>query len=161
CCRFCGHVGKAGDVAARTRQARHQSDSDRVRNGGHHDWNGCCCLLCSQSAWGEGSHNDIYLRAHELSSQLRQPTRIAIRGTQLEGKVATLRIAEISEPEPQFPGQRLPISARQHEDTDLCHLELLCARRKRPHRSATEQRDERTAITHSITSSASASSPCG
>jgi hypothetical protein len=31
--------------------------------------------------------------------------RIAIRGTQLEDKVLTLRIAEISEPEPQFPCQ--------------------------------------------------------
>ena len=32
-----------------------------------------------QSAWGEGCRNDIYLRTQELSSQLRQPTRIAIR----------------------------------------------------------------------------------
>src|SRR5262249_8000333 len=103
--RFGGHVGKACDIAAGTRQARHQADSDRVRNSGHHDWNGCCRLLCSQSAWGEGCHKDIYLRAHELSSQVRQPSRIAVCGTQLEGKVLTLGIAEVSEPEPQFPSQ--------------------------------------------------------
>src|SRR5262249_12294814 len=104
-CRFGGHLGKAGDVATGTRQACHQSNSDRVRNSGHHDWNVCCCLLRSQSAWGEGRHDDIYLRTHELSSQLRQPSRIAIRRTQLEDKVLTLRIAEISESEPQFPSQ--------------------------------------------------------
>src|SRR5262245_13317914 len=64
-----------------------------------------CCLLRSQSTWGKGCHDDIYLRTHKLSSQLRQPSRIAIRGTQLEDKVLTLRIADISESEPQFPSQ--------------------------------------------------------
>src|SRR5262249_55182976 len=54
---------------------------------------------------GEGCHYDIYLRTHEVGSQLWHPSRIAIRGTQLEDKVLTLRIAEISEPEPQFPCQ--------------------------------------------------------
>src|SRR5919109_1744248 len=104
-CRFRGHVGKASDVATGTRQARHQSDPDRIGNSGHHDWNGCCCLFRSQSAWGEGCHDDIDSRTHELSSQLRQPSYIAVRGTQLEDKVLTLRIAEISESKPQFPSQ--------------------------------------------------------
>src|SRR5262249_22752003 len=116
---------------------------------------------CSQSAWGEGSHNDIYLRAHELSSQLRQPTRIAIRGTQLEDKVSTLRIAEISETEPQFPSQRLPIGIRQHEDTDLCHLGLLRVGRERPHRSRAAKKRDELAPLHSITSSARANGKGG
>ena len=62
----------------------------------------------------------------------------------MEDKILTLRIAEISETEPQFPSQGLPISVRQHEDTDLCQLELLRMRCKRPYCRDAETRDELT-----------------
>ncbi len=67
---------------------------------------GMVVVACFAAAHGvKVDHDDIYLCTHELSSQLRQPSRIAVRGTQLEDKVLTLRIADISQSEPQFPSQ--------------------------------------------------------
>src|SRR5262249_14492877 len=74
--------------------------------------------------------------------------------------VLTFPIAEFAQSLAQLLAKSPSILIRQHERADTRHLCLLRARRERPRRRAAEERDE-LAASHSITSSAVASSVLG
>src|SRR6516165_8515479 len=73
--------------------------------------------------------------------------------------VLALDKARLFEALPESP-QKLLVLRCGGEDPDYRHLRLLRARRERPCRRASEQRDERAPL-HSITSSARADRPGG
>src|SRR4030095_12886380 len=102
------------------------------------------------------------LQAGQVSQQGRQPFIPPFRPALLDHDVATLDEAGLSQ----------AAAKRSHDVLERCrggvaqeaddgHRRLLRARRERPRRRAAEQRDELATCSHSITSSAVASSLSG
>src|SRR5436190_23901256 len=79
----------------------------------------------------------------ELLGQCRQPVVIALRPTELDDEIATFGPAEIAKSGAKRRNTTC-VTGRGHqtEEADTSDLRRLRARRKRPCRSAAEQRDE-------------------
>jgi hypothetical protein len=73
------HERKAGDIAARTRQARDEASADRVPGRHEDDWDHPCCLLCREDRRGSRGNNDIYLEPDELGGDLGEALGAASR----------------------------------------------------------------------------------
>src|SRR5262249_33655617 len=150
---------ETGDISIGAREARDDTDADRIANGTHHDGYRSRCLLrrqCRRSAPCDDQVN-------RKRSQFGRHGGVAVIATfckaRYQPQILTLDIAIV----PQLA--RKPLDRRQglrRKDPDGPHpLALLRARRERPrHRGTGEKRDE-LAAPHSITSSASASNLSG
>jgi len=163
---FTGHrefeIGESGGVAAGARQARNQPAADRVRDGGEHERDRAGVLLHDPRCFGAVRQDDVRVEAHQVRCSGVGGGVVSARQPLFEVQIAIFTPAEPRKSTAQ--GGEIPLRHRvafrqPHEHADPPHaLALLRVRRERPHGRAAEQRDELSAIAHSITSSASASS---
>src|SRR5262249_11492866 len=99
--------------------------------------------------------------SNQLSGQFRKPLVMVIRPAVVDRDVLILDESPLLEPFAKGSNAILVASGRRDTyPSDHRHRRLLRTRRNRPRRRAAEQRQER-APSHSITSSARASSVCG
>src|SRR6516164_1126825 len=151
-----GEVTHAGDVAARTIEARHQTELDRVGANVKHDWDRRGCGL-GRNRRGAGARCDDHAHAagDEVGGQRRQSLIVAIGPAEFEDDVLALDKACLSKALAEGRHSVSALSGRAGvEETDHWHGRLLPSRDERPHRRAAEQRDERAPF-HSMSSSAS------
>jgi hypothetical protein len=92
----------------------------------------------------ESGDQHIGLGCNKLRRQRPQTLRMPFRRSIVDDHVRALAVAELVEPLEQRLHQRLVLSGDQGEIADAVRLpaRLLRARRKRPYRRATDQRDE-------------------
>src|SRR5262249_9005810 len=153
--------GDACEIAARTIKAPHQSELDRISARSENDW------YVPRRRFGSQCHIAAYCddrcrpSAYQLSGKRWQPFDTAVHRVVLDRHVAALCKADLR----QTPEKRLDKLRRRfpgwHVEPDDDRLRpLLGPDKERPPSRATEPRDEIPA-SHSITSSASASSMGG
>src|SRR6516162_1211005 len=156
-------MGEAGDISVRTRQACHDAKVDWIGHLHKYDRDGRCRLSRLDRRHRPFRHDEVRRFADELGCIGPDVLRIACAPDNVDPDIAVLRPTQL----PQALAKRFDAGARiggalaPHEQADFPHpLGLLRARPERPRGRAAEERDERTA-SHSITSSAVASSACG
>src|SRR5262249_46155105 len=147
---------EAGGVAARPRQGRDHSRTDRVSHRREHDRDDRCRLLCRNSRRGCRRDDDIYLQPDEFGRSLGEALVPSVRPPILDGDGAALNPAKIAQSTHEagdaLAVERTRVGTQKPDGWQLARL--LRARRERPRDCrAAKQRDERAAF-HSITSSA-------
>jgi len=133
---------QAGDVAARSRQARDQAHANRIVHQCEDDGHCRRRLLCGERRVAAGD-NDIHLEPRQLGGQLRRAIGASLRPAILDRDGAPVGPPEFVQPlhegrSPRCPGRR----RRRSQVTDGGQL-LLRARRERPcHGRAVDERYE-------------------
>src|SRR5215211_5120204 len=153
---------QARDVAARARQARNNSTSNRIARGREHDRYHRSCLLRGENGRGVVSENDIHLEADELRCNLSKPFASSLSPPILNGDIAPFGPAQFIQPLHE-DGSPLGLGrSRTRAKNANCRQlrRLLRACRQGPRDRAAKERDERAAV-HSMTSSATESSVGG
>ena len=86
------------DVAARLCQARDVTPGHRVVvHGSDHDGNGSGRVPgCLQRHFGSGRQYDVHVTPYELAGQLRKPTDIAFRVSELDSEVLSLHVPQLA-----------------------------------------------------------------
>jgi hypothetical protein len=107
--------------------------------------------LSSVIARGRG--NNGHATTHEVSHERRKAIELALQPVVLHRYILALEVAGFIEALAERGGKGR-IGWSGIDEPDNRHSRLLRARRERPRRCAAEQRDERAAAAHSITSSA-------
>src|SRR5262249_20631258 len=148
-CDVCVRAGKIGDKAG----------IDDVPNASEHDWNRCSCAFGREGGGCSPGHDQIHGQRDQFCGKVGVAFLTALRETIFDDQVLTLDVAEFSQPAPKaLDRPQLQIG---HQPDALHPHRLLRARRERPRSCrAAEERDE-LASSHSITSSARASSVGG
>src|SRR5262245_1904588 len=153
---------QAGDVATRPRQTGDEASAKRVRHRREHDWDNRGRLFRCEDRRSR-CDNNIDLETDKLGGDLGETLEASLRPTNLDHNGTALDPSEFAQPllksgDPLARGgTRLP--AQKPDGRQLARL--LRPRRERPRgRRAAEQRHE-LAASHSITSSARASSDGG
>src|SRR5262245_12954672 len=157
---------EAGHVAAGTRQAFHIAGCNRVCDTGEHDRDGAACFQQGRdSAAGKGE-DDIRRERNELGCMFSCDIDFAVAPAIVDADILPIRPTELLHGLDESPYSvlrfRVVYGPRcEHADAPNS-LRLLRRCRQRPYRRcAAEQRDELAPSDHSITSSATASSPGG
>jgi hypothetical protein len=155
--------GKTSRVAARPRQAANKALADRVGDRGKHDGHRAACLLQRRHAracrgqYYVGRKRHQFCRVFGAAGVICGP---AIVDPRISAGGPSQFLQTLQEPRETGLSFRI-VGGHAHQHADAPHaLPLLRARRKRPCRRAAEQHDEH-AASHSITSSARASSVVG
>src|SRR5438094_516385 len=99
--QFRRQQAKAGDVAARSRQASHKSGTDWIARTGHYDWDRSGCLLRSTNRQRPPCNNHIGIERDKLSSEAAQPIRW-IAWSILDHNIASFDIAEVTQSSPKL-----------------------------------------------------------
>src|SRR5262249_48369584 len=156
--------GKTSDVAARSRQAIDEASADRIRRLREYDRHAARRLQQRRYDRAASSQDDVWRQRDQFRRIFAKAVGIAGPPARVNLQVAALGPAQLLQAlqERRNAGLTLWIVGHGHEHGDPPHsLALLRARCKRPRGSRTaEQRDE-LAPSHSITSSARASSIAG
>src|SRR4029077_17001503 len=158
-------LGEACGIGARSRQARDIACADRVDVLCKHDWYGAADAPQHWRGPAGASQDDIWAERNQFCRVLVQAGAVVSAPTVIDPQVAAdgpTRLLQ-SLQECRDVGLRLGlVRAREHEHTDApSALGLLRPRRERPPCCrAAEQRDE-LSPSHSMTSSARASSAAG
>ena len=87
--------GEAGDIAARPREAFHESGSNRIGNCYEHDWNCLRVLLKSRNDGRRLCHDEIGGQAYELLCKSTDAIGFAFGPAILDLQVASRRPAEL------------------------------------------------------------------
>src|SRR5262249_3728023 len=157
-----GEEVDAGGITARSIEACHQAELDRVITHTEHDRDRRGRSLsreCSGGRAGRGDH--AYSTANEIGRQLWQAIISAFRPAIVDRHVLALDVTGVSEALPERGHELGPFSSEGGiDEADHRHRRLLRARRQRPRRRAAKQGDELAAV-HSITPTARSSRPIG
>src|SRR5262249_25879759 len=130
-------------ISSRASFARYQTQMNRVRECGCHNWDRRSGILCCDSLTSSGCKDDLGFEPDQLLRQGWQPLCITISETVDDIEVAALEVTELSHPlqksvDKPYGG---PTSAPTQPGNEW---PLLHTRRERPRcRRAAEQRDER------------------
>src|SRR5262245_5755018 len=113
-------------------------------------------LLRRKRTWRVDRDNDVDLQSNQLRGKPGKSIELLFRRTELEEKILAFNIPGFAQCFTQLRPKGLDICIAYEKPTNSIDLRLLLrARRDRPaSRRAAEQRDERAASDHSITSSA-------
>jgi hypothetical protein len=87
--------GKPGDVAARAREARHQSDPDGIGEPGDHDWNGRGSPLDCERRRRARDHNDGGPKRDDFGRKRREPFRDAVGVASVHTQVLALSVSQL------------------------------------------------------------------
>src|SRR5262249_15340854 len=167
--RFSAHrillAGKAGDVAARPRQAIDEAGADRIGDDREHDRNGAGRLTQGPQCGAGKSHDDVRPERDQFGREFANAIGIPCGPAVIDPHVAALGPARLLQSLQERRDAGLAyrmVFGERHKHTDALDLRaLLRTRRERPRDCrAAEQRDELAAF-HSITSSARASTVGG
>src|SRR5262249_49753238 len=162
CHQLRGEEVHAGNITTRPIQACNEAKSDWVRSHYKHDRN-CCgrrlCHGCRNTAAAREYH--VHLTLHQIGSERWQKVELSARPAVFDRDIPALHIAAFAETFMECAhkmGKRVGRLAA--DKADHRHRRLLRRRRERASRRAAEYGDE-LAPSHSITSSARASSVGG
>src|SRR5262245_6119144 len=157
------HGTDTGDGAARSIQAGDEAKLDRIAARAEDDRNCGAAGFGGERGWSStGSDDDGSAATDQIGRQFRQPLGFIVRPSVFDLYVAALGEADLAQAFAECREHRCAGLGRTRiEISDHRRWRLLRPRRQRPSsRRAAEQRDE-LAPSHSITSSASASSDGG
>src|SRR5262245_3017122 len=152
---------KAGDVAARSCQARDQAGADRIGGTRKHNRHGSGCLQQRLYRRCAAGYDDVGRERYQFRRTLAKIVRLDGGPVGLDAQVATFTPSQLLQALHHcgvpLRDVRIVRGPAAREYADAPHpLTLLCARRDRPRRRRAEKRDEIAPSDHSITSSASA-----
>src|SRR5262245_30373126 len=152
---------KSGGIAARPREAIDVTGTDRVGNSREHDGNAARRLQQGGDSGAGIRQDDVRAERDQFRRVFANSVGVGDAPAAIDADVAAVEPAQLREPleERRYAGLKLRIvsgAGHQHADTPYA-LALLRPRSDRPGGRAAEQRDERAASHHSITSSARAS----
>src|SRR6516162_461894 len=158
------HAAHAGHVPARMAEVFDQAIADRVAADLENDRDGRGCRLGGQHGLGAVEPRDhLDLASHQIGRERGQAILVTISPAVLDREIGALDKAALLEPAMEScqplrkRTERLAVEESNHR-----HPRLLRPRRQRPSRRRTaEKGDEVTALHHSITSLARASSASG
>src|SRR5262249_12996756 len=140
------HRGKAGDIAARARQARDHAHADRVADLREHDGHGAGRLLQCLNAWGGRGQNDVRRERQKLLGISVKEKGVARCTAIVDPAVAPLRppsLLQVLYKRGEACLSFRIIGGEVHEHTDAAYPLALRAPRDRPGgRRAAEKRDE-------------------
>src|SRR5262249_29585127 len=148
---------RASSVAARPIEALDQATSHRIDADDEHDWDRWRCSFgyTRRNAVGD---DHVHLAAHQIGRQFGQPINVTSGPAPFDRNRLPLDVTGPLQAVAKCCNEMLGTLERcATKKSDHRHRRLLRARRERPRRRAAEQRDE-VASSHSITSSARASS---
>src|SRR5712691_3900479 len=158
---------QAGEIAARPRQAHDEALADGVGDVHEHDRDAAALALQGGNDRRRLCDDHVGLQGEELFRQRLKPARLSVAEAIVDEDVAALPPSTPFEPLPESGEPRLQVrivllAAQQHANAPHW-VALLRVRRERPRPRATEKRYELPPLdlSHSMTSSASASSLSG
>ena len=122
-----GRRRQSGDVAAGTREARHQSGAERIAGRRHDNRNLRRCALRRVHRWRLGGDDDVDLLPDQFRGEVRQCIQPAFGGAPFELDALAVDVAQIAQAVEELPGERLAAADQQHADTGR----LRCANKRR------------------------------
>src|SRR5262249_51304657 len=148
-------------IAARSGDARDETEIDRVFGDAENDGKACGRSLCCECRRGTHGNDHGHLATQQFTGHGRQPIVLALSKPILDPQVVPLDIACLRQAESdcRSVGCRCCLQERAKKSDHRLGW-LLRARRERPRGRAAEQRDELAAF-HSITLSARSTSGAG
>src|SRR5262249_12813364 len=151
-----------GQVAGWPREARNETDADRVITGHEDNGDGRRCRFDREYGRRSGRSDHGNLAANEIGGQFRQSINLILGPAVYDCHVLALDVAALFQALAKFTqSARHRLLRSAVKEPNHRHCRLLCGRRERPRRRcAADERDE-LAAPHSITSSARASSDGG
>src|SRR5215475_3463461 len=159
CHQVSGEEVDTSGIAARSIEARHQTELDRVTAHAEHDWDRRSRSLGRLCGGGRARRDNHAQRtANEIGRKLRQSIVSAFRPAVFERHVLTVDVTGLSESLPERGHIVGPFGGGGGvEKPDHRHRRLLRTRRKRPRYGCTGGSHDELAPLHSITWSARAS----